>query len=673
MGRVVMMGLAVAFVASASAAGPLTKTVIEERPRIWLRRSAWEGPTIDKIKANLDRPEFKARWSKLGGSRAGRALKYLVTGDDGDLQRALRGMGNLRLGSGSPSYRGIDVAEAAVAYDWLHDKMDDATRAAARAELERQGMSLVAFCKDGRSPLYYSRYPGALLGLVTAGLALKGDSPKADEMLAFFRTWGVNEYFKAMAWIDGAAVGGDYTYMHTYQAISHIVAAWWSATGQDLLAWAKDNQNDWLNRMLLFELWAILPDNRFYKTGDMWGGESYFASRQYQMPLDILTRVTRSGPGRTKQVLMNESMGPRNYHPSVAYDFFIFQDPTIRPRPLSGLPTAAIWGRESVGYAFFRAGWGPDDAVVFFRGGGVMNVHGHADVGNFQIFKRVPLAIKSGAYGAYGSKQHQYAWSAMGANTVVFTGDESDWGQQVGLKARKWDVRTFDEFMAKRATHHMDTGRIVAFDPTPGAARVRADLTRTNPPEKIKKWIRELVWVDNAHLVVADIVELAAPEVQTRWLLHSLTEPEVQDGLTTVDVEPVPVFAWIPKKGAKLFCQTLLPEKPKIVKVGGPGKECFIAGVNAIGKVSDKSNFLMQIGRWRVEVRPGQSATRHVFLHVLTPVDQTVAAPPRTSFTRTGNLITVTIDGTRAVIDVGNPIHRGAALPAHRTAQAPRD
>lgn len=643
MKRMVVWLVMVGILGSVAVAEPLTTRVISERPRIWLRSSDWEGPTIAKIKANLNRPEFKARWSMLPVSRAGKALKYLLTQNEKDLEAALKAMKNLSFGSDSPSYRGIQVAQAAAAYDWLYDEMDQATRAAARAELERQGLSFIQFCKNGSSPFYYSRYPGALLGLVTVGLALKGDSPKADEMLDFFRTWGVNEYFRAMAWIDGAAVGGNYTYMHTYQAISHIVAGWWSGTGENLVEWARVNQNDWLNKLLLFELWAILPDNRFYKTGDMWGATAYFARQEYQLPLDILTRVTRSGPGRTKQVLMNQSFGAYNYHGTTAFDFFIFQDPTIAAKPLSELPTVAMWGKDSVGYVFFRAGWAPDDAVVFFRGGGVMNVHGHADIGNFQIWKRVPLAIKSGAYGKYGSKQHQYAWSAMGANTVVFTTDEKDWAQQQGLEARKWNNDTFADWMALRQRKNMDTGRIVAYDPTPDLARVRADLTRTSPPEKIKRWMRELVWVDNAHLVVADIIELATPDIQARWLLHALGEPEVKDGLTTINADPVPVFDWIPKKGAKLFCQTLLPTAAVIEKVGGPGKECYIAGVNAIGKVDDKSNFMMQLGRWRVEVLPGERGTKHVFLHVLTPVEQTVAAPPRASAALVGDLITVTV------------------------------
>jgi hypothetical protein len=240
----------------------------------------------------------------------------------------------------------------------------------------------------------------------------------------------------------------------------------------------------------------------------------------------------------------------------------------------------------------------------------------------------------------------------MGANCVVLTTTDTDWGQQIGGDPRKYDNNDFADWMALRQRRGLDTGRIVAFDPTPGLSRARADLSRTNPPAKLKTWIRELVWLDNKHLIVADVVEVATPEIQTRWLLHALTEPQVKEGLTTITVDPVPVFAWIPKRGAKLFCQTLLPAKPRIEKVGGEGKECWIGGTNAIGKVDDKNNFMMQLGRWRVEVWPTETGTRHLFLNVLTPADPDLAAPPRAEVTVAADTATVSLDGKAVRIDL---------------------
>ena len=124
----------------------------------------------------------------------------------------------------------------------------------------------------------------------------------------------------------------------------------------------------------------------------------------------------------------------------------------------------------------------------------------------------------------------------------------------------------------------------------------------------------------------------------------------MKDGLATVSVEPVPIYSWIPKKGAKLFCQTLLPAKPRIEKVGGEGKECWIAGQNAIGKVSDSSNFQAQLGRWRIEVWPTETGTKHVFLHVLTPADPEAAAPPKAEVKTAADALTVAVDGKSVVV-----------------------
>jgi hypothetical protein len=44
-------------------------------------------------------------------------------------------------------------------------------RTAVRTELERCGMEFVKFCKNGSSPIFYARYPGAILGFVTVAAA----------------------------------------------------------------------------------------------------------------------------------------------------------------------------------------------------------------------------------------------------------------------------------------------------------------------------------------------------------------------------------------------------------------------------------------------------------------------------------------------------------------------
>jgi len=68
------MGVAVLLAgAGGMCADQTTKTADEvnvpriraERPRVFLRAKAWDGPSVEKIKGWMDRPEYRARVAKL--------------------------------------------------------------------------------------------------------------------------------------------------------------------------------------------------------------------------------------------------------------------------------------------------------------------------------------------------------------------------------------------------------------------------------------------------------------------------------------------------------------------------------------------------------------------------------------------------------------------------------
>jgi len=118
------------------------------------------------------------------------------------------------------------------------------------------------------------------------------------------------------------------------------------------------------------------------------------------------------------------------------------------------------------------------------------------------------------------------------------------------------------------------------------------------------------------------------PEYAKTWLLHHANEPVV-DGST-----------WHSDQGkGRLFCRTLLPEDAVLEKVGGPGKEFLADGVNyaidqgpseAIRKRGDNTKPIKYdevpelMGRWRMEVRPGEPRTEDVFLHLIQVGAQTL-------------------------------------------------
>ena len=118
-------------------------------------------------------------------------------------------------------------------------------------------------------------------------------------------------------------------------------------------------------------------------------------------------------------------MAPRSITPEYAHNL-IFRDTTLAPKPLTELPLAELFGRESCGYGFFRSEWPkedePDAAThVFFRCGDPLDVHGGVAAGEFQVFKHAPLAARSGRYASYDSPPDQYHRNCISTNVVLFT------------------------------------------------------------------------------------------------------------------------------------------------------------------------------------------------------------------------------------------------------------
>jgi heparin/heparan-sulfate lyase len=131
--------------------------------------------------------------------------------------------------------------------------------------------------------------------------------------------------------------------------------------------------------------------------------------------------------------------------------------------------------------------------------------------------------------------------------------------------------------------------------------------------------LRQFVFLAPDHFVIADRVISTKPEYRKTWLQHTAEEPRL-DGTT---------FTAAQEEG-RLFCRTLLPEKPAISIVGGPGKQFWSDGRNWPLPASSKvPNTHPLLGQWRVEVSPRNAVSEDLFLHVIqtgAATDQKMAA-----------------------------------------------
>ncbi len=616
---------------------PFDAPILNVRPRVFLRRGPFEGLTVAKLCGAAEHPEYthiRAKWTRRP---LGQALEWMITKDRQHLTAAIAGLKKLQVTGSSWTYKGERLVKLATGFDWLYDEFDSTTRADLIARIEKAADSAVEHVRNGRAPFFYTRTPGALTGLAVSGIALHGVSDKADGYLDIFRRFGVNEYFKAYQWVEGTATGATYTLDYTFVDLPQICAAWWSATGKNPTQWIRDNQGGWLDRIVRFYLWYMRPGFAFTDINDQYRN-IWSSHDQFCQGLDLASYVTRDRHGRSWAQRWTGRFGGALYHTEYAHNF-IFRDMNLRPAPLTDLPRAELFGRDSCGYGFFRSHWPvpgkPDDAThVFFRCGDPMDVHGGVAAGEFQIFKYAPLAARSGRYGSYDSPADQYHRNCISANVVLFTdsNDPNDRGDQNSRRGLKSDHATWEQWLAIRDRYGLDVAHILDWRVAKGEARCRADLTATNPRDKCRSWIREFVWLANKHLIVLDIVETASSDTTVQWQLHCASPPQIGDHQITVDNRP-PERSWADptlrpeSEQARLFCQTLSPQNYTLLLNADGKTQTFHSDGRSRGLCSG-SRYHRDFGADVVQIDPGNELRQTVFLNVLTATDKDGSGPP---------------------------------------------
>jgi hypothetical protein len=657
-----MLALAVQAAARAAEDNPFDARILDVRPRVFLRRDNFEGLTVEKLRAAAGRPDLAPMRAKWRATPSGRALLWMIEGNQEDLDTAVAGLKRMDASGNTWSDRGLDLMELAALFDWLYPELDEPTRRATIARIERAADAAVAHIRGGQAPYYYTRTPGALAGMGLAGIALSGVSPKAETYLALLRTWGVADYFKAYQSVDGAATGATYTFFYTYRDLPSLCAAWWSATGKNPNAWIRANQGDWLDGIVRFYLWSVRPGFAFTDINDQ-SRELWNTNDQFCQGLDIASYVTRNGFGRAWSQRWLGRFGSELYHADYAHNA-IFRDSSLAPQSLEDLPQAALFGRETCGYGFFRSSWPadgqPDTAThVFFRCGNPLDVHGGIAAGEFQVFKYAPLAARGGRYSNYDSPPDQYHRNCISTNVVLFTDPAvpDDRGDQNTRRGLKTDVKNWAEWLAVRERSGLDVACITNWQVTATEARCRADLTRTNPATKCRQWTREFVWLARKHLVLLDVVETSKPAIRRQWQLHGATRPEIGDHLLTIVNRP-PARPWAtpalqPKDAeGRLFCRTLAPRGYAVVLHSAGKAEAFAATGQPLGPTAGNA-YHLKYAQHVVQLDPGEQSARTVFLHVLSAVDSRQAVPPPASFRvlRPGQ-IEVTVDRATTILAV---------------------
>lgn len=660
-----------------------TVTLLPGHPRLIFRagerRSA--GRSYAEMRALYSGDaEFRGIFDKAleeadkGRNPAALAAFWAVTGEDRFARDAIDLLVHAPISkSGSGSYS--NVWAFAMAWDWLygHPLFTTEAREAAAARISERLSTELAHLDDGWMAMWHGRNQAAN-GAVMAALAL-GDRPgeaRNLERAAAHYAEALRAYDYAEGWPEGPSY-----WIHN-RAAPYLMAAdcFLSATGKEQLAGIS--LRSVVRKIGLWTLYQYTPSGIFEPYGDAGYSGKLGTIGYWEMSMDYAAKLTRdanlaAGADYFRKRSPNP-YGGRGLRWYVALSY----DPSARPAAgydrampemwlRTHLPQAMLFGRDSLGAAFFRGKWGnPDEIYATFKAGDLLAHHDHYDAGHFGIERGGVLTGLTGVYNgnAYdGDYRLGYAVQSVASNCLLILapGETSQRLRQTSKGG--WDALSGGQrvisatgFNAESVEHyttlltsgpHLERAEITASESAPGdfdfvAADITSSYNSTRYAEpgsaaKVSLVTRQFLYLRKEEaFVVHDRVETTNASYLPKFLLHAFAKPQsaherllggngAEDGiLESGDRRMVTTH-----ERGKLTQVALLPEAARFLKVGGPNYNGYVEkdgdqangfnGMNLESAKPPRDTDSKQPGLWRTELEPTTAGERHRFLNVLLP------------------------------------------------------
>ncbi len=527
----------------------------------------------------------------------------------------------------SVNWYGFSRLQWLSALDWLWNDLPEGER----LELARGFLAHVDECLHGKGKQRQNRgghqtgyYGDDNLALFT-GLALYGTG--ADDAMALrCLNEGYAMYQKVIAHRRGMAGddGGAASPTLGYSMGEYPLAEWnyvhcmKSALGEDRRA-----ELDYVAGFPNYVMWNALPGLLEYGYGDT----PHVDNRLTRWPMynhlsHIMHLYGQTRPEEAALAAYVRERFPVYFATSGLCLYpYLLTDLERAPAPLDPkkLPAARFF--PLMGQVFMRSGDGPEDTYCLIAGDGPTAQHRHYDAGHFTIFKQGFLALDTGTRQGNTDNLQNYFAQTIAHNCVL-----------IKMPGEKPSPYWNGEVYAQAGGQDKQVGsKVIAFETNSQYTYVAVDMTPVYNAEKCAQAVRQFIYLMPDHFVVFDRIVSTKPEYAKTWLIHFANEPTMDGNTARAD-----------QGQGRLFCRTLLPADATIEKVGGPGQEFLVEGVNydinagpAGAIVKSEYTGIKKLeykevpelmGRWRLEVRPGAARAEDVFLHVLQASDQTVEA-----------------------------------------------
>ena len=283
---------------------------------------------------------------------------------------------------------------------------------------------------------------------------------------------------------------------------------------------------------------------------------------------------------------------------------------------------------ENVGLVLMSSGFGPHDTYALFAAGGGMITSHDLDTTHFSIYRKGYLALDTGARFAQ-DHQRNYRHQTVAHNAVLIRMEGESFP-----RSASGDVTANTGGQNRNGAY----GKVLAFETDRLFAYTATDATPIYHEDKCAQMVRQFIFLPSDHFVVFDRVTSKQAGYPKTWLLHTSNEPVITGKEFRADQDQ-----------GRIFCRTLYPLDAALGKIGGRGKEFWTDGRNwpipegwwrPYGRGHKEPPEAM--GRWRVEVKPGQAREQDYFLHLIQTSDQTVEKMVGSKVSETANRVQLT-------------------------------
>jgi len=346
--------------------------------------------------------------------------------------------------------------------------------------------------------------------------------------------------------------------------------------------------------------------------GRLFGGDRDKALSARRM----LVNWFRDDPAHEVVHAFNETT-PRSGVGLYAYKDFLWRDPSVPKGDLAGFRLSHV--SPGPGYVYARSGWDEAATHFFFTCGDRFTAHQHLDVGHFLIYRQEELAGEGGHYDGFGTPHDvNYHLRTIAHNTILVHDPEETWpGIRAGTvtgndggQHHNWphhNGAVTDPAAWHKDRRLYDIADLLGFEDAGPYVYLAGDATRAYSPAKLKRFVRQIVYLRPGTFVIFDRVRATDPTFRKTWLLQAMDVPAEK-----------PLHLVITNGKGRLFVQMLLPHDAQNRIVCGD--DLYRYGGKAYLPARDTGPAPV----CRVEHSVCGPAAETRFLHVLTATDADV-------------------------------------------------